>query len=109
MLHPTIITRAIIRLIAFMFDSIIYISVYLIIEYNIRKTICPQKIDTKTWVAIIKEAHKMGLPSTSTILYGHIEDAKSRILHMQILKEIQNLTKNFRRPYEPGKSKRSYT
>ena len=66
-----------------------------ILDDSIRKTICPQKIDTKTWVVIIKEAHKMGLPSTSTILYGHIEDAKSRVLHMQILKKIQNLTKNF--------------
>ena len=66
-----------------------------ILDDSVRKEICPQKIDSKTWINIIKEAHEIGLPSTSTMLYGHIEDAKLRINHLKKLKEIQSDTKSF--------------
>ncbi len=66
-----------------------------ILDDSIRKEICPQKIDSNTWVDVIKKAHSLDIPSTSTILYGHIEDANLRVKHMKKIKEIQNKTKKF--------------
>lgn len=62
---------------------------------EIRKRICPNKIDVKTWVNIIKTAHKLHIPTTSTILYGHIETMKDRIDHLKILRDIQKETSGF--------------
>ena len=62
---------------------------------KIRKIICPRKISTEQWIEIITTAHKMGIPTTSTIMYGHIEDLKDRIEHLDILREIQKQTMGF--------------
>ncbi|MFX1590343.1 MAG: 5-amino-6-(D-ribitylamino)uracil--L-tyrosine 4-hydroxyphenyl transferase CofH [Promethearchaeota archaeon] len=62
---------------------------------NIRKIICPKKISTSQWIEVIKEAHKVGIPTTSTIMYGHIESLKNRIEHLEIIRTIQKETKGF--------------
>ncbi|MFX1452282.1 MAG: 7,8-didemethyl-8-hydroxy-5-deazariboflavin synthase subunit CofH [Promethearchaeota archaeon] len=62
---------------------------------DIRKIICPNKIKTAQWIDIITTAHKIGIPTTSTIMYGHIEDLKDRISHLEILKNIQKETYGF--------------
>lgn len=62
---------------------------------RIRKIICPKKIDTRTWIEIIKTAHRLGLPTTATILYGHIETLEDRVNHIGILREIQKTTRGF--------------
>lgn len=61
----------------------------------VRKVICPGKIDTGTWVRIIKEAHSLGIPSTATIMYGSCESEQDRIRHLAILREIQDETGGF--------------
>ena len=62
---------------------------------SIREQICPNKLTTSEWVNIIKEAHELGILTTSTIMYGSIESWKDRIEHMFILKEIQEETHGF--------------
>ncbi|MDN5341110.1 MAG: 5-amino-6-(D-ribitylamino)uracil---L-tyrosine 4-hydroxyphenyl transferase [Euryarchaeota archaeon] len=62
---------------------------------DVRRTICPGKIDTATWVRIIKEAHRLGIRSTATIMYGHCESAGDRARHLAILREIQDETGGF--------------
>ncbi len=62
---------------------------------EIRRIICPSKINTEQWVDIVKTAHKMGVPTTSTMMYGHIEDLEHRIEHLEILRNIQKETKGF--------------
>jgi FO synthase subunit 2 len=62
---------------------------------NVRKIICPNKITTAQWIEIIKVAHKLGIPTTSTIMYGHIETLKERIEHLEILRKIQKETRGF--------------
>ena len=62
---------------------------------KIRKIICPRKINTKQWIEIITTAHNIGIPTTSTMMYGHIEDLKDRIEHLHILREIQKQTMGF--------------
>lgn len=60
---------------------------------KIRKEICPNKISTDQWIKIIKLAHREHIPTTSTMMYGHIEELKDRIEHLNILREIQKDTK----------------
>ncbi|MGA2675686.1 MAG: 5-amino-6-(D-ribitylamino)uracil--L-tyrosine 4-hydroxyphenyl transferase CofH [Methanobacterium sp.] len=62
---------------------------------SVRAKICPNKVSTAEWVNVIKEAHKMGIPTTSTIMYGTVETWEDRINHLLILRDIQRETHGF--------------
>ncbi|TFG22431.1 MAG: 7,8-didemethyl-8-hydroxy-5-deazariboflavin synthase subunit CofH, partial [Promethearchaeota archaeon] len=62
---------------------------------KVRKIVCPNKISTSQWIEIITKAHNIGIPTTSTIMYGHIENLKDRISHLEILRNIQKETYGF--------------
>lgn len=62
---------------------------------SVRAKICPEKVSTSEWVKIITEAHNVGIPTTSTIMYGTVETWEDRIDHMLILRDIQRETKGF--------------
>src|ERR1700721_1960774 len=49
-----------------------------ILDDGIREIISPGRISTRDWTAVIRTAHKVGIPTTSTIMYGHIETAQDR-------------------------------
>ncbi len=66
-----------------------------IFDPEIRQKICADKVDTEGWLAIHKVAHKMGLHSNATILYGHIENYGHRIDHMRRLRDLQDETHGF--------------
>jgi 5-amino-6-(D-ribitylamino)uracil---L-tyrosine 4-hydroxyphenyl transferase len=60
-----------------------------VLDDNIRRIICPEKIDSATWIEIVTTAHRLGMPTTSTILAGHIETPRQQIAHLDRLKQIQ--------------------
>ena len=62
---------------------------------EVRRIVCPNKITTAQWIDIITTAHNSGIPTTSTIMYGHIEDLKDRISHLEVLRNIQRDTYGF--------------
>ncbi len=62
---------------------------------SVREELCPNKVTTSQWVEIIKTAHELRIPTTSTIMYGSIESWEDRIEHLFILREIQRETKGF--------------
>jgi FO synthase subunit 2 len=62
---------------------------------EVRKTLCPQKIDTKTWTEIIVNAHRLGIPTTCTMMYGHIESYEDVVNHLRLLRTIQDETGGF--------------
>jgi aminodeoxyfutalosine synthase len=62
---------------------------------EIREKICADKVDGDGWLLIHETAHKLGLHSNATMLYGHIEKNKHRIDHMRRLRELQDRTKGF--------------
>ena len=63
---------------------------------EVRKKICPQKIDTKTWTEIIVNAHRVGIPTTCTMMYGHIEWYGGIVVkHLRLLRTIQDETGGF--------------
>ncbi len=59
---------------------------------RIREHICPKKLKTAEWVRIIKTAHRAGIPTTATIMYGHMESWEDRIEHIMLIKKIQQET-----------------
>jgi FO synthase subunit 2 len=61
----------------------------------VRQRICPEKLKTVEWREIVTTAHGLGIPSTSTMLYGHVESLNDRLRHLEILKDIQVETKGF--------------
>jgi len=62
---------------------------------SVRQQICPDKLRSEEWREIITAAHSLGIPTTSTILFGHVESLDDRLRHLEILKEIQSETGGF--------------
>ncbi|HEX4716553.1 MAG TPA: 7,8-didemethyl-8-hydroxy-5-deazariboflavin synthase, partial [Ktedonobacteraceae bacterium] len=59
---------------------------------EVRATLCPDKIKTEEWLQVIEEAHKVGLRTTSTIMYGHIEQPVHWARHLLRIKQLQART-----------------
>lgn len=66
-----------------------------ILDQSVRDLISPGRISVKDWVKVIRLAHAMSIPTTSTIMYGHVESSLQKAKHLHILKEIQNETHGF--------------
>ena len=60
-----------------------------VLDDKVRRVICPEKIDSATWIEIVTTAHRLGMPTTSTMLAGHIETPSQQIDHLEQLKQIQ--------------------
>jgi FO synthase subunit 2 len=60
-----------------------------ILNDRVRKVICPEKINTATWLEIVETAHRLGVPTTSTILSGHIETPQQQIGHLAKVRSLQ--------------------
>jgi 7,8-didemethyl-8-hydroxy-5-deazariboflavin synthase CofH subunit len=60
-----------------------------ILDDRVRDIISPGRISTQNWIAVISTAHKLGIRTTSTIMYGHIETALDRARHLELLRGIQ--------------------
>jgi len=66
-----------------------------ILNDDVRKVICPGKLTTSQWVEVIETAHQTGVPTTCTMMYGHVESTEHRVEHLEILRNIQKKTKGF--------------
>lgn len=62
---------------------------------EVREQICPDKVDGEGWLDIHRTAHKLGMHSNATMLYGHIENYKHRVDHMSKLRALQDETGGF--------------
>ena len=59
---------------------------------EVRHQISPGRIGTAQWIDLIQTAHEIGIPTTSTIMYGHIESSRHKAVHLDILRDIQKRT-----------------
>ena len=66
-----------------------------ILDQEIRDVIAPGRITTNQWIEVITSAHSLGIPTTSTIMYGHIETPVHWVKHMNLLRDIQKETGGF--------------
>ena len=61
---------------------------------EVREVICPGKIDTGEWVEAMEAAAAVGLDTTATIMYGHVENEAHRVRHLDVVRELQDRTGN---------------
>ena len=66
-----------------------------ILDQDIRDLISPGRITVADWMNVITTAHKLKIPTTSTIMYGHVESAEDRAKHLDLLRSIQKQTGGF--------------
>ncbi|MDH3200911.1 MAG: 5-amino-6-(D-ribitylamino)uracil--L-tyrosine 4-hydroxyphenyl transferase CofH [Myxococcales bacterium] len=66
-----------------------------ILNDQLRKIIAPTRISTAEWVDVITSAHELGIPTTSTMMFGHVESVEDRMGHMDLLRRIQRGTGGF--------------
>ncbi|WP_288676645.1 aminofutalosine synthase MqnE [uncultured Alistipes sp.] len=66
-----------------------------IFDEEIRARICPDKGSTAKWLAVHEAAHRLGIKTNATILYGHIEGVEHRIDHLDRLRALQDRTGGF--------------
>ncbi|MGE3858884.1 MAG: 5-amino-6-(D-ribitylamino)uracil--L-tyrosine 4-hydroxyphenyl transferase CofH [Nitrososphaeraceae archaeon] len=66
-----------------------------ILDQKIRDIISPGRISVKDWIKIIKYAHSIGIKSTSTIMYGHLETYSDIVKHLTTIRNIQKETNGF--------------
>ncbi|MDA3867439.1 MAG: CofH family radical SAM protein [Salinivirgaceae bacterium] len=66
-----------------------------IFDKTIRKKICPDKISGQKWLDVHRIAHQKGLPTNATMLYGHYDSMEHRLLHMDLLRQLQDETNGF--------------
>jgi FO synthase len=66
-----------------------------ILDDSVRKVVSPNKLRRDRWVEIVTSAHAIGLRSTSTLMYGHIESTAHVAAHLGLLREIQKRTGGF--------------
>jgi len=63
-----------------------------ILDDEIREMICPDKINTQQWLDVISSAHRVGLKTTATIMFGHVDEPKHWSRHLLRLRELQKQT-----------------
>ncbi len=66
-----------------------------VLDDALRETLAPRKLGTQRWIEIVRAAHEVGLPSSSTLLYGHIETPAHVARHLEILRTLQKETGGF--------------
>ncbi|MBI5859628.1 MAG: 5-amino-6-(D-ribitylamino)uracil--L-tyrosine 4-hydroxyphenyl transferase CofH [Nitrosarchaeum sp.] len=66
-----------------------------ILDQKLRDKISPGRISVKDWTEVIKTAHSLGINTTSTMMFGHIETPEDRVNHIVKIREIQKETRGF--------------
>jgi cyclic dehypoxanthinyl futalosine synthase len=66
-----------------------------ILSDRVRRFISPRKCTAGEWIAVMREAHALGLPTSATMVFGHVETDSERIEHLLRLRDLQDETGGF--------------
>jgi 7,8-didemethyl-8-hydroxy-5-deazariboflavin synthase CofH subunit len=66
-----------------------------ILDDEVRRSLSPNKLKVRQWIEVIRTAHGLGIPSTSTMMYGHTELPEHWVRHLLLLRELQKETGRF--------------
>lgn len=66
-----------------------------ILDDRVRRHLCPDKITSSQWGYVMQVAHSLGIKSTATIMFGHIDDVESWVNHFSLIRSIQDDTSGF--------------
>jgi cyclic dehypoxanthinyl futalosine synthase len=95
------------RLIAAGLDSIPGGGAEILVE-RVRKIISPHKCTTNQWLEVMDQAHRLGLRTTATMMYGHVETVEERVEHLLRIRDQQDETAGFTAfipwPFQPGQT-----
>ncbi len=67
-----------------------------ILSDRVRDIIAPKKLDKDTWLEVHREAHKLGIKSTATMMYGTVETVEELVEHWELIRQLQDETGGFR-------------
>ena len=63
---------------------------------RVRDIIAPKKTNSDDWLDVMRHAHRLGMSTTATMMYGHVETLEERVEHMRLIRELQDETRGFR-------------
>jgi len=63
---------------------------------RVRDIIAPKKTKSSEWLDVMRQAHRLGMSTTATMMYGHVETLEERVEHMRRVREVQDETRGFR-------------
>jgi cyclic dehypoxanthinyl futalosine synthase len=63
---------------------------------RVRRIIAPKKTTSNEWLGVMRHAHRLGISTTATMMYGHIETVPERVEHMRRIRDLQDETRGFR-------------
>jgi cyclic dehypoxanthinyl futalosine synthase len=63
---------------------------------RVRDVIAPKKTRSDEWLDVMRHAHRLGMSTTATMMYGHVETLEERVEHMRRIRELQDETRGFR-------------
>jgi cyclic dehypoxanthinyl futalosine synthase len=63
---------------------------------RVRTIIAPKKTTSDEWLGVMRDAHRLGMSTTATMMYGHVETVPERVEHMRRIRELQDQTGGFR-------------
>ena len=63
---------------------------------RVRRIIAPKKTRSSEWLDVMRHAHRLGMSTTATMMYGHVETVEERVEHMRRIRELQDETRGFR-------------
>lgn len=75
---------------------------------RVRRAVSPGKANSREWLDVMEAAHRLGLRTTATMMFGHVETATERLVHLFRLRRLQDATRGFTAfipwPYQPGRN-----
>jgi len=63
---------------------------------RVRQIVSPKKTKSDEWLNVMRHAHRLGMSTTATMMYGHVETIPERVEHMRRIRELQDETRGFR-------------
>jgi FO synthase len=66
-----------------------------ILDDGVRRVLCPRKIDVGQWVEVVETAHRLGIPTTATIMFGHVDGPACWARHLEVVRRLQQRTGGF--------------
>lgn len=76
---------------------------------RVRRQVAPGKADTQNWLEVMRQAHRLGIPSTATMMFGSVETLEERVEHLRVIRELQDETGGFRAfipwTFQPGRTR----
>jgi FO synthase len=66
-----------------------------ILDDRVRRVICPDKLTTREWLDVVEAAHRVGLRTTATIMFGHVDEPEHWATHLVAIRDLQHRTRGF--------------